>query len=347
MRRGGDEKKARKKLLKVSKQKKVPAKKSRPKKTPKLQTKVLENEKFKNLWDVISPLTRFRCTVTDAAMKECIKELNKMNAPSTSSIEWTANELAMSQEEGLEGAIIDGSVDDLTITYPIPDLIGILERSTGLLRSTIFKILTECDPKVLEYIRDSPTYSIGWIGKTIAMTRAKYLSDAYLIDYSLLEENQRYPISMFEDSLTPRLEEKTIDTKKNGKCPFDFLSWESEAEKNFIEECIDKKEVLVFTKLPFAYKIPIPSHNDSDSLIGTYNPDFALVYKLDGDEYFCVVETKSSNMSGELRDSENAKIQVAKKHYRTLRSSQQKLHFIAPCKNFKEVRAHLKKKCDC
>jgi len=345
--KGGDEKKVRKKLLKVSKQKKVPAKKSRPKKTPKLQTKVLENEKFKNLWDAISPLTRFRCTVTDVAMKECIKELNKMNAPSTSSIEWTANELTMSQEEGLEGAIIDESVDDLTITYPIPDLIGMLERSTGLLRSTIFKILTECDPKVLEYIRDSPTYSIGWIGKTIAMTRAKYLSDVDLIDYSLLEEDQRYPISMFEDSLTPRKVERTIDTKKNCKCPFDFLSWESEPEKNFIKECIDKKEVLVFTKLPFAYKIPIPSHNDLDSLIGTYNPDFALIYKLDGGEYFCVVETKSSNMSGKLRDSENAKIQVAKKHYRTLRSSQQKLHFIGPCNNFKEVRAHLKKKCDC
>ena len=346
--KGGDEKKVRKKLLKVSKQKKVPAKKpSPPKKTPILQTNVLENEKFKALWDAISPLTRFKCTVTDVAIMECIKELNKMNAPSTSSIEWTLNELTMSQEEGLEGEIIDGTTDDLTITYPIPNLIAMLERSTGLLRSTIVKILTECDSKVLEYIRDSPTYSIGWIGKTIAMTRAKYLSDVDLIDYSLLEENQRYPISMFEDSLSPRKPEKTIDTEKNAKCPFDFLSWESEPEKKFIEECINKKEVLVFTKLPSAYKIPIPSHNDSDSLIGTYNPDFALVYKFDGEEYFCVVETKSSNMSGELRVIENAKIQAAKKHYRALRSTQEKLHFIGPCNNFKEVRAHLKKKCDC
>ena len=53
-------------------------------------------------------------------------------------------------------------------------------------------------------------------------------------------------------------------------------------------------------------------------------------------------------MSGELRVIENAKIQAAKKHYRALRSTQEKLHFIGPCNNFKEVRAHLmKKKCDC
>jgi len=69
--------------------------------------------------------------------------------------------------------------------------------------------------------------------------------------------------------------------------------------------------VKLFTKLPSWFKINTP--------LGTYNPDWAVLIEKDNEErlYF-VVESKGSLFTEDLRDSEEAKINCAKKHFKEI-----------------------------
>ena len=83
-------------------------------------------------------------------------------------------------------------------------------------------------------------------------------------------------------------------------------------ERSFAEALDKQEEVLVFAKLPSAFKIDTP--------LGSYNPDWAYVEEADGERrvYF-VTETKGGkNGEPALRDAEKIKIGCAKKHFEAL-----------------------------
>jgi type III restriction enzyme len=64
--------------------------------------------------------------------------------------------------------------------------------------------------------------------------------------------------------------------------------------------------VRFFFKLPSRFKIPTP--------LGTYNPDWAVVFEGDARVYF-VAETKSSTVEQDRRQAENQKIACGRKHF--------------------------------
>ena len=67
----------------------------------------------------------------------------------------------------------------------------------------------------------------------------------------------------------------------------------------------------VYAKLPGWFKVPTP--------LGTYNPDWAvLVDKPMATSLYFVVETKSSLFTDDLRDTESAKIECGKAHFKAL-----------------------------
>ena len=61
-----------------------------------------------------------------------------------------------------------------------------------------------------------------------------------------------------------------------------------------------------FFKLPKQFKIDTP--------LGTYNPDWAVVFEKEKQIYF-VVETKSSLVEANRRRDENLKIACGRKHF--------------------------------
>ena len=67
----------------------------------------------------------------------------------------------------------------------------------------------------------------------------------------------------------------------------------------------------VYAKLPAWFKVPTP--------LGTYNPDWAVLVEVSGEErlYF-VVETKGSMFVDDLRDNEVAKIACGEAHFKAL-----------------------------
>ena len=67
----------------------------------------------------------------------------------------------------------------------------------------------------------------------------------------------------------------------------------------------------VFAKLPGWFKIDTP--------LGSYNPDWAVLVEMDGQQrLFFVVESKGSLFSDALRPIEQAKIDCGKAHFEAL-----------------------------
>ena len=84
-----------------------------------------------------------------------------------------------------------------------------------------------------------------------------------------------------------------------------YIPLESSVETQFARDCESSENVEFYFKLPEWFKIKTP--------IGTYNPDWALVFKGEKKIYF-VAETKSADQ--ELRPSEKMKIDCGKAHFR-------------------------------
>jgi len=82
-------------------------------------------------------------------------------------------------------------------------------------------------------------------------------------------------------------------------------------EQVFAQDLELNEAVKVYAKLPGWFKVPTP--------LGSYNPDWAVLVEIDGQEkLFLVVETKSSSWWDDLRHKEGAKIECGKKHFAVL-----------------------------
>ena len=183
--------------------------------------------------------------------------------------------------------------------YPILDLVGEIERETLLTRQTILAILEKIE--MLDYIFQNPRYFI----RSVIATFKKTLEEELLagIQYSKIEQNY-WQMELFEDIET--YGSKTIKTRKS---VYDYTIFDGNGEKEFAQNLDESDSVKVFTKLPRKFIVDTP--------IGTYNPDWAIVWQ-DGDKakkLYLVRETKFVADLENLRPNEEHKIKCAKKHF--------------------------------
>lgn len=77
--------------------------------------------------------------------------------------------------------------------------------------------------------------------------------------------------------------------------------------------------------------------------LGPYNPDWALVLEIEGKNHlYFVVETKSTDLLGELRDTESGKIHCAEQHFNTVADGQESpARYLAPVALLSEVLARM------
>jgi type III restriction enzyme len=109
--------------------------------------------------------------------------------------------------------------------------------------------------------------------------------------------------------------DRLYEVKNKQKTDFDYIQIDSEGidapERQFAELLDSREDVKLFMKLPDKFKIETP--------VGTYNPDWAIIKEVEGqDQIYMIRETKSTLDESKRRPSENAKIYAAKKHFEAI-----------------------------
>ena len=192
-------------------------------------------------------------------------------------------------------------------SWKIPDVLGYIQSKTGLTRSTIQEILSKSER--MGDILINPQPFLDLTTQAIKRTLCGLMIDG--IKYQKIG-GAEYEMTLFEaQELEVYLNDfsfKVTDTSKTiyeESAPLD-----SEAESKFEQDCETSEQIKFYFKLPNWFKIPTP--------IGSYNPDWALVFEDDKKIYF-VAETKDKGTPeadlAKLSGNEQLKIEYGKAHF--------------------------------
>lgn len=203
------------------------------------------------------------------------------------------------------------------------DLIGKLVDNTGLTRNTIVKILQGIEKVKFDLFKSNPEEFIIKAGNLINEQKATLIVQH--ISYTKIDGDDVYDTSIFtEPTLKGKFGINAIATAKN---IYDHLLYDSTIEKDFAEKLEQAQDVVVYVKLPKGFYISTP--------VGKYNPDWAIAFNKEHIKHiYFVAETKGNMSSLELRDIEKAKIECAKKHFKSISNSEVKYDVIS---NYNEL----------
>ena len=205
------------------------------------------------------------------------------------------------------------------------DLVGKLVDNTGLTRDTIIKILQGIEKTVFDQFKSNPEEFIIKASNLINEQKATLIVQH--ISYTRIDGDNVYDTSIFtEPTLKGKFGINTIATAKN---IYDHLLYDSTIEKDFAEKLEQAQDVVVYVKLPKGFYISTP--------VGKYNPDWAIAFNQEHIKHiYFVAETKGNMSSLELRDIEKAKIECAKKHFKSISNNEVKYDVIS---NYGELMA--------
>ncbi len=276
-----------------------------------------DKKEFQALWKRINTKTYYTVDFeTDELIKKAIKEIDDhLNVTEirimvgSGALESIQDKQALQSQTAMTSAkvktihvkeVIGGGV-----TY---DLIGKLVEATGLTRHVIVEILRGIKDSTFRQFRINPEEFIIKVGNMINQVKA--LAVIQHIEYHKMDEHFETDI-FAESTLKGKL---GINAIESAKSLYDLVVVDSEGiEKKFAEELEAHDDVVVYTKLPRGFYINTP--------MGKYNPDWAIALR-EGDikHVYFVAETKGSLETGQLRGTEDARIECARRHFQTISS---------------------------
>jgi len=209
---------------------------------------------------------------------------------------------------GLDVADIRTTSENLTVEADrLPDIVSYLQNETQLTRKSIVRILTGINK--LSYFKINPQKFIEGCIDIINDQMRLHIIDG--IKYKKIGDADCYSQELFENKeLFGYLED---NLKKSEKSPYDFVVYDSKVESTLATEFEKSNNISVYAKLPDWFKIETP--------LGTYNPDWAVLWKDNNDEkLFFVVETKGSTGLFDLRLKEQSKIKCGIEHFNAIGS---------------------------
>jgi type III restriction enzyme len=197
---------------------------------------------------------------------------------------------------------------------PLPDLLTELQDRTQLTRKSIVRILTGSGR--LDDFKLNPTQFIDAAALCINRTKRRALVDG--IKYRRLGDGEYYAQELFEHAELTGYLTHMLDVKKS---VHEKVVYDSAIEKQFAQDLELNTAVKLYAKLPGWFTIATP--------LGGYNPDWAVVVDLAGEEklYF-VVETKGSLFDDALRDTEGAKVKCGGEHFTAIEASESGAKFV-------------------
>jgi type III restriction enzyme len=276
----------------------------------KINKNQLKNKQFLQLWDKISPKTKFFSEVnSDELIKECIKTINEVLdidfgrriIKDTINIDYDDKSSSIE----LTWTTVGGSDEPLETNYLIKNILFEISQKTTLTSKSIVKILLGINN--LEQIFKSPQRFTSSIIEII-----KNITNMHLIEHiDYFKINKNWSQSEFKD--VPSVATTILNTTKSIS---DKIVYDSEFEKEIANILNEDERVKFYLKLPHWYKIETP--------VGTYNPDWAIVSEqvnpqgqLEQTCYF-VVESKAKKREN-LGENEQLKMKCGLKHYESLK----------------------------
>lgn len=276
--------------------------------TVKTRQAILHSAEFQALWDRIKHKTTYRVHFdNDKLIKDCAKAI--ADGPPISKARVTIRKADLAIGQGGVLATETSTSGPVTIEegdIVLPDVLTELQDRTQLTRRSLVTILT--DSGRLADFKRNPSAFIDLAAEIVNRTKRLAIVDG--IKYQRIGNDHFYAQELFEqEELKGYLNNMLKDAQKS---VFEHVIYDSGGvERTFAEQLEKNDAVKVYAKLPGWFKVPTP--------LGTYNPDWAVLVQIDGQErlYF-VVETKGSLFTDDLRDQEAAKIACGEVHFKAL-----------------------------
>ncbi|EHJ93513.1 type III restriction-modification system endonuclease [Vreelandella boliviensis] len=275
------------------------------------------SDEFKALWDRIKYQTTYRVQFdNDQLVDDCITALKAAPAISKARLQWRKVDIAIgksgvqaTEKEGASTVVLNESDIEL------PDLLTELQDRTHLTRRSIVTILTKSGR--LDDFKCNPQQFIEQAGEII--NRCKRLALVDGIKYHKIGEDHFYAQELFaKDELTGYLRNMLLNTQRS---IYEHVIFDSNTERDFADSLEKNDGVELYTKLPSWFKVPTP--------LGSYNPDWAIVFDKEGEQrLYLVVETKNSLFGDDRRSNENAKIKCGMAHFAALEESENPARYL-------------------
>lgn len=276
------------------------------KKKIKLNKQVYLDPEFKELWNRIKYKTTYSVEFeSEKFIDECCKEIAQTISVGSSKLVYTKAVLDISA-----GGIAAEEQDRYSVSLSgikenIPDIIAYLQNETNLTRKTIVEILIRS--KSISLFKKNPQRYMEQVAQIISSKMKLMIVDG--IKYTKIGDAEYYAQELFEEEeLTGYLSKNML---KSNKSVYDYVVYDSGNEERFAEKFEKNNRVKLYAKLPDWFKIPTP--------LGSYNPDWAILIDLDGqDKLYFVLETKGNILTEALRPTEIAKIKCGHRHFEAL-----------------------------
>lgn len=284
-----------------------------------------EEALFKAIWSKIDYQTRYSVALeTPELIKACVDLLRDIEQYPLVHRPLVRSSKGVLQitKQGVEGMrVAVGETESQAYNAAVPDVYAYIQNKLHLSRETLFAILDgsgRLDELLVnpQAFLDMAIAAIQNVLNGLLVEGIQYheIADCHY-EMKLLEEvSEAYLSGLFPHSADSdiHLDKTLLQAQALGDMgdvtgePFGCVVIDSTPETNFAYDCQIREEVKFFFKLPKRFKIDTP--------LGTYNPDWAMVFENDKQIYF-VVETKSSLVEAERRRGENLKIDCGRKHF--------------------------------
>ncbi|QNM87114.1 DEAD/DEAH box helicase family protein [Polaribacter pectinis] len=272
----------------------------------KLNKHVFLSDDFKSLWDKVKYKTTYSVKFdTEKLVKKCAESIrdNLIAGRGKFIFKKAKAEITKGGVEATETSQSTSLVESKFIY--LPDVVSYLQNETNLTRRTVVDILVMSGR--LDAFKNNPQRFIDEAIRLIKTEMRHFIVDG--ISYQKIGVGEYYKQELFEgDELVGYIKENLAQSTKS---PFDHVIYDSAIEKDITKDFELSEEVKVYAKLPSWFKIDTP--------LGTYNPDWAVLWD-DGtsSKLYFVVETKGTLSWEFLRPTEKGKIECGKKHFEAL-----------------------------
>ena len=270
-----------------------------------------QHPEFAAIWERIKHQTTYRVNFSqDELIESAVKNLVKM--PRIDEVKIRHEKVAFAiNEKGVTTEYRSSNQVTSKTHWDIPDVLGELQKKTGLTRQTICRILQKS--KRLAEIYHNPQRFIDLVAEKINEALSQIMADG--VEYHRIAD-RTYEMTLFKD-FEFYLNQYSFSVSNQSKTIYEgYIALDSNTENTFARHCESSEDVEFYFKLPKNFKIPTP--------LGNYNPDWAVVFKGQNKVYF-VAETKNTGKriqrgvdESKLDPSEQMKIAYARKNFEHL-----------------------------